>query len=819
MQEQVARKVRLLLLGDAAEAAALRAALAPDLFELTHVDVESDVAAALADLRPDLLIRGAVAAHWPQVAPGVPGATGSPPVVDLAAPAPVAPLPEALLECEQRVRALMDATRDWVWETDDQHRITLSNDRIAALLGYTPEQVLHRPAIELVWPADRERFIALQQQNLDAGAGWQQRRTRWLHASGAPRCLEGSAVARRAADGRVLGFRGVDRDITPELQSVEKIGQLGRFYALLSEVGVAVARATDLTSLLQRACQLAAKLTPFDAAAVFLPDGAGRLRLAASAGDAALMRRIENLGPPDLSERGPQQRPVARVFLSACKEINADLADSPMSDEARARMRQLGVGCQVVLPFGKPSWGVLSLYCSQPQTYDAEEIQVLERLAAELEHARGALAKSERLEYLAYHDPLSGLPNRAAFVALAGPLVAAGTSFIGALDVAEFRRLHGARGRRFAEQALAVIGRRLSEALKPFARVAHLGGEYFQFAGSAPDGTTAAQQRLTQLLEECVRSPVAIGADEVHFSLRCGLAFGPEHGRDVDTLEHNALTALAEAERFDAMLLAFSDEMRERAARRQLLERELRAAMHEQQFELWLQPKFHVVNRQLSGAEALLRWQHPTLGPIAPNEFIPILESTGLIVPTGEWVMRTAGALRERWQSQHLGDPRIAVNISARELRHAGFAERSRHLLGAPEVHTRLDVELTESLLMQDIDHSIEVLESVRALGSRVAIDDFGTGFSSLNYLARLPVDELKIDQSFIAQLAHSADTLALVTNILGLAHSLSLRVVAEGVETEEQEKLLRLLRCDEMQGYLFGRPMRADEFEAQFLH
>jgi EAL domain-containing protein (putative c-di-GMP-specific phosphodiesterase class I) len=305
----------------------------------------------------------------------------------------------------------------------------------------------------------------------------------------------------------------------------------------------------------------------------------------------------------------------------------------------------------------------------------------------------------------------------------------------------------------------------------------------------------------------------------VHYSLRCGLAFGPEHGRDVDTLEHNALTALAEAERFDTLLLAFSDEMRQRAERRQLLERELRAAMHEDQFELWLQPKFRVIDRQLSGAEALLRWQHPELGSIAPNEFIPILEATGLIVPTGEWVMRTAGALRQRWQTLHLGDPRIAVNISARELRESGFVERSRLLLGAPEAQSRLDVELTESLLMQDIDHSIEVLQALRALGSRVSIDDFGTGFSSLNYLARLPVDELKIDQSFIAQLAHSADTLALVTNILGLAHSLGLRVVAEGVESEEQEKLLRLLRCDEMQGYLLGRPMRAADFETRFLH
>jgi EAL domain-containing protein (putative c-di-GMP-specific phosphodiesterase class I) len=273
------------------------------------------------------------------------------------------------------------------------------------------------------------------------------------------------------------------------------------------------------------------------------------------------------------------------------------------------------------------------------------------------------------------------------------------------------------------------------------------------------------------------------------------------------------MAALAEAEKRGVRIHAYSEDLRKRAARRVEIERDLRRAIEAQDFELHYQPKYQAATQRLIGAEALLRWRHPVNGLISPAEFIPVLEETGLIVPIGRWVMRTALATALAWRDAGHGNLRIAVNVSSRELRHNRFLSTCQALLAPHAGQQPLDIEITESVLMADIDHSIHLLDGLRQLGCRIAIDDFGTGYSSLNYLARLPTDTLKIDQSFVALLAHSPETMSLITNIISLAHSLSLDVVAEGVEEEEQAKLLRLLRCDVLQGYLLGRPMPAAEF------
>jgi EAL domain-containing protein (putative c-di-GMP-specific phosphodiesterase class I) len=300
--------------------------------------------------------------------------------------------------------------------------------------------------------------------------------------------------------------------------------------------------------------------------------------------------------------------------------------------------------------------------------------------------------------------------------------------------------------------------------------------------------------------------------------LRAGLALYPDHATDAEALERSAMAALAEASRRGVSIHAFNDEMRGRASAWVRMEQDLRRAIDAGEFELFHQPKFDARHHRLVGAEALLRWRHPERGLVSPAEFIPVLENTGLIVPVGRWVM--AEALRTATEWRAAGHPRlrIAVNLSARELRHPRFIDQCRELLSPFAGDPPLDIEVTESLLMDDLDQSLHLLDALRDLGCSVSIDDFGTGYSSLNYLARLPVDEIKIDQSFTAVLTQSPETLALVTNIIGLAHSLSLRVVAEGVEDEEQGKLLRLLRCDQLQGYWLGRPVPAAEFRAALL-
>jgi EAL domain-containing protein (putative c-di-GMP-specific phosphodiesterase class I) len=249
------------------------------------------------------------------------------------------------------------------------------------------------------------------------------------------------------------------------------------------------------------------------------------------------------------------------------------------------------------------------------------------------------------------------------------------------------------------------------------------------------------------------------------------------------------------------------------------LETQLREALEKDQFVLYYQPKVNLATGLLTGAEALLRWKDPRTGLIPPSRFIPSLEETGLIYEVGRWALGTAMKDYARWRAAGLLIGRIAVNVSPIQLRDPDFIAELERTVGIDaRAAAGLELEITEGVIMEDVGHTIASLRAIRAMGLTVAIDDFGTGFSSLSYLAKLPVDTLKIDRSFIVEMTQSPEGLALVSTIINLAHGLKLKVVAEGVETEEQSRLLRLLGCDEMQGFFFSRPIPAEDFESKYL-
>jgi EAL domain-containing protein (putative c-di-GMP-specific phosphodiesterase class I)/GGDEF domain-containing protein len=389
---------------------------------------------------------------------------------------------------------------------------------------------------------------------------------------------------------------------------------------------------------------------------------------------------------------------------------------------------------------------------------------------------------------------------------------------VAVVDILRLGHINDSRGRGFGDELLRQTGERLQETLGADAIVAHPEQDAFLLAYPARAGLQAEIERLDALIGGFDRKPFTVDDEQIFVNLHGGIALAPEHGEDAESLERNAMAALAEAEKRNVRIHAYSEDLRTRAARRVELERDLRRAIEEREFELYYQPKYASATRRLVGAEALLRWRHPVNGLISPAEFIPVLEETGLIVPVGRWVMRSALETALAWRGAGHPQFRIAVNVSARELRNNRFLAVCQALLEPHAADQAIDIEITESVIMDDIDHSICLLQGLRALGCRIAIDDFGTGYSSLNYLARLPTDTIKIDQSFVALLTQSPETMSLITNIITLAHSLSLDVVAEGVEDEEQAKLLRLLRCDVLQGYLLGRPLPAADFAAKLL-
>lgn len=305
----------------------------------------------------------------------------------------------------------------------------------------------------------------------------------------------------------------------------------------------------------------------------------------------------------------------------------------------------------------------------------------------------------------------------------------------------------------------------------------------------------------------------------LRIAMRVGIALYPDDCDDAHTLLMNAETALKKAKIGGNRYLFYSQGMSESGGHKLTLENQLRQAIDNEEFVLHYQPKVNLVSGKVTGAEALIRWNDPRTGLVPPDKFIPILEETGLINEVGRWALHKAIADNLRWRSAGLPAVRIAVNVSARQLHHRGFIAEIEQAI-AIDAHAAegIELEITESMLMENIKDNIASLAAIRSMGITIAIDDFGTGFSSLSYLSKLPVDTLKIDRSFVIEMCGSSEGRALMSTIINLAHAFKLKVVAEGVETEAQSHLLSLLNCDEIQGYLFSKPVPCEEFETKFL-
>ena len=352
-----------------------------------------------------------------------------------------------------------------------------------------------------------------------------------------------------------------------------------------------------------------------------------------------------------------------------------------------------------------------------------------------------------------------------------------------------------------------------------FDSVACVGTNCFGILLREPGDVENVAYTLELLLRECFSTPFHLRDSDLRMAGKVGVAMYPLDGGDAETLYRNAETALKRARGSVDSLLFYAPEMNTRVAEALNLESRLREAVEQGQFVLHYQPKVNLITGQMSGVEALIRWNDPQTGLVPPMQFIPILEETGLIYEVGRWALRQALHDHQRWRAAGLATVRIAVNVSPLQLRHRGFIGEVRQAIaGDPQAAAGLELEITESLIMEDVNHSIGTLLEIRAMGITIAIDDFGTGFSSLSYLSKLPVDTLKIDRSFVIAMTDSQQGLALVSTIINLAHALQLKVVAEGVETEEQARLLRLLSCDEMQGYLFSQPLPCGLLESTLL-
>jgi diguanylate cyclase (GGDEF)-like protein/PAS domain S-box-containing protein len=618
---------------------------------------------------------------------------------------------------------------------------------------------------------------------------------------------------------------GVATDITDRKHAEAKIQHLNRVYAVLSGINTLIVRARTQAELFTESCRLAVDQGHFRLAWIgWFEDGGDRLMPLAWAGEGDAGDLLRD--SVSLSIETGAVRAIRRLEPWVCNDLRSE---SALSDYQRAMIAH-GLRAVVTLPLAirGSAVGCLVLSTDERESFDATEMRLLIELADDISFALDYLEKAEKLNHLAYYDSLTGLANRTLFLERLTQQVGAakrnGTNFaVAVLDPERFDIINQSFGRACGDAALKGVAARLVDCIGDRNSAARISPG--QFASVLPFSGEA--DVVARIFDEqyaaWLGTPITVDGHDIELTARTGIAIYPHDGSDAETLLRNAEAALKRASSPGDRTVFFTREIGDRISERLSMETRIRRALANEEFVLHYQPKVDLDTRKLEGLEALIRWQSPELGLVPPLKFIPIMEETGMIIEVGTWVLHQACVDRCAWQEQGLSAPRIAVNVSSVQLRRPDFLDCVR---GALKRATRnamifeasgagMDIEVTESLFVENVEANMAKLRTVRALGMEIAIDDFGTGYSSLGYLAKMPVDSLKIDRSFTAAMLEDPGVMTLVSTIITLAHSLKLKVVAEGVESEEQAKILRLLRCDQMQGYLISRPLPAAEMSA----
>lgn len=434
------------------------------------------------------------------------------------------------------------------------------------------------------------------------------------------------------------------------------------------------------------------------------------------------------------------------------------------------------------------------------------------------EREAATLAASE-IEHLAYHDGLTGLPNRALFsdrlvIALTHAQRHGSRIALLFIDLDQFKDVNDSLGHSSGDTILRLAALRIRETVRREETVARFGGDEFTVVLYNVEPPQEAS-RVAQKLLEVIRKPMAVGAREIVVTASIGISMYPGDATDAESLVKNADNAMYRAkERGRDNYQLFAPEMNQRAVEKLELENSLRRAFREKQLEIFYQPLFDLEKGRIYGMEALLRWRHPELGLLQPSRFIPMAESSGLIVPIGAWVIHEACKRARTWQIEQGVDLVISVNISARQFLSPTLLEDIRESLREADLAPHLlEIEITESVAVHDVEHTKELLHEIKRLGVRISIDDFGTGYSSLSYLRDFPVDTLKLDRSFVQDITKPQDS-AIASSVIAMAHSLHMKVMAEGVENESQLNFLKENRCDRLQGFFYSVPLSASAFE-----
>ncbi|WP_426303987.1 EAL domain-containing protein [Acidovorax facilis] len=724
---------------------------------------------------------------------------------------------EALQHSEMRFRLAASTGDVWDWYIDTG--VAQISAQWKSRLGYEDQEIENTASawLDLLEPNDRQMV-------LDAFAAHIKTRSpydveyRALAKDGSYRWSHAKGQAVWAEDGRATYMAGSVVDITEQKNAELKVKRLNRIYAVLSSINSLIVRTQDRKELFQEACEIAVNAGEFRLAWIGITDSELNKLSAvawAGAGEDYIEHIPMGLDPGNDADFGLIGKCIENSEAILVQDIKND-GEIVLKYQAITRgFRSFGL---FPLCIKNRPIGIMALYASEQNFFDHDEIQLLRELASDIAFSLDHLEKSERLNYLAYYDALTGLPNRSLLQDRLHQLIKNAVreeekSCIALIwiNIQRFKNINETLGRHTGDALLQVVAKRLVEALGSNDKLARMGADHFGIIATYRVIPAEVAHLLSEKIFPLLDRPIAFEGKELYLSFRTGISLFPDDGADADTLFAHAEAASRESGVSGGRYQFYTTSMNSRVHSQLSMESKLHKALKNEEFLLHYQPKVSLWDGKMTGMEALIRWNDPDAGLVSPTVFIPILEETGLIIEVGQWVLHKSIEDYENWRSQGLSPPRIAVNVSAVQMRQSEFAKILKSCLkGYQGSEVPLDIEITESLFMEDVDANIQRLHDIRAMGVRLAIDDFGTGYSSLAYLKRFPVNYLKIDQSFVREVIFDPDAAAICNAIIDLAHNLKLKVIAEGVETEAQMHYLHRKTCDEIQGYLFSKPLDA---------
>ena len=600
-------------------------------------------------------------------------------------------------------------------------------------------------------------------------------------------------------------------------ESQRKTADLARLYLILSNINSAIVRLHDREELFKEACRIAVHQGGYPVAWVNKRPTAG-----VDTEDHWCHRN----GDESTCQTTPVEGLCAEVRGSldlVYAEGKAVVRHRPSDSLATWNSSGQGYAAYALLPLVLDGQviGVFALFSEEPDAFNPEEMRLLAEMASDISFALDHIQKGEQLNYLAYYDALTGLPNRSLLLErLLLQIQAAerdGTMVALLLvNLVHFSDINDTYGHHMGDSLLKLVGERLRGSVSNAGTVARVGADRFALSLTNIAETDQVAHLLGQEVLSSFEKSFQVDGTDIHLNVQVGISLFPSDATSAETLYKNAEIALKRVQGKGESYLLYDAAMNERIIHSVTMQAKLRKAIARGELVVHYQPKVSAINRRILGMEALLRYADPELGVVLPDRFIALLEETGMIVEVGTWVMRRVAEDLRSWRGLGIEPPRVAVNVSPIQLQQKHFLESLREIVEEGSGHNDgLDMEITESAVMEEVKENIPKLEAVREMGFRIAIDDFGTGYSSLSYLSQLPVHALKIDRSFIVEMTERPNSLAIVSAIISLAHSLDLEVIAEGVEQEEQAKLLRLLRCDLIQGNLYSPPLPAEEIVA----